>query len=60
MSATVVAPSPSNVVAAGAAWPVLCAIVVLLRFYTRRIQHAKLLLDDWLTVPALVRPLESL
>ncbi len=51
----VIAPSPSNVVAAGAVLPSLCAIIVALRFYTRRAQRARLLLDDWLTIPALVR-----
>ena len=55
MLAAVVAPSPSNVIAAGAVWPALCAVVVILRFYTRRYQHARLLADDWLTIPALVR-----
>ena len=49
------APSPSNVIAAGVVWPLLCAIVVALRFYTRRAQGARLLLDDWMTIPALVR-----
>lgn len=54
MSAAVVAPSPSNVIAAGAVWMPLCAFIVALRFYTRRVQGARLLLDDWLTIPALV------
>ncbi len=55
MSDSVVAPSPSNVIALGVVWPLLCAVVVALRFYTRRVQGARLLLDDWLTIPALVR-----
>lgn len=60
MSDAVVAPSPSNVIAAGAVWPPLCAFIVALRFYTRRVQGARLLLDDWLTIPALVGFLPSL
>lgn len=55
MSDSVVAPSPSNVIAAGVVWPLLCTVAVVLRFYTRRTLGAKLLLDDWLTVPTLVR-----
>ena len=55
MSNSVVASSSSGVIAAGVVWPLLCAIVVALRFYTRRIQGAKLLKDDWLIVPKLVR-----
>ena len=51
----VIVPSPSNVIAAGAVWPLLGTIVVILRFYTRRLQNARLLLDDWLTIPALVK-----
>ena len=55
MSDSVHPPSPSNVMAAGIVWPPLCAVVVALRFYTRRVQGARILLDDWLTIPALVR-----
>lgn len=55
MSDSVEAPSPSNVMAAGIVWPLLCSVVVGLRFYTRRIQGARMLMDDWLTIPALVR-----
>lgn len=54
MSGSITAPSPSNVWATGIIWPPLCAIVVALRFYTRRVQGARLLQDDWLTVPAIV------
>lgn len=55
MSDSAVAPSPSNVIAPGVVGSLLCAIVVALRFCRRRIQGAKLLKDDWLTVPTLVR-----
>lgn len=50
----VVAPSPGATIAAGAVWPPLCAAAVALRFYARRVQGERLLLDDWLTIPALV------
>jgi hypothetical protein len=53
-SGAVRAPSPSLVIAAGAAWPPICAAAVILRFYTRRTFKMKLLLDDWLTIPALI------
>ena len=43
------------VIAAGAIWPPVCAIAVCLRFYTRHVQSNRLLADDWLLVPALVR-----
>ena len=42
------------VITAGAIWPPVCATVVALRFYTRRVQTAQLGSDDWLTIPALV------
>lgn len=35
-------------------WPPLCLIVVALRFFTRKRQNARLLIDDWLTIPAVV------
>lgn len=54
MSDNVVAPSPALVIAAGAVWPPLCAVAVALRFYTRRVQGASLMIDDWLTIPALI------
>ena len=46
--------SPPLVLSASAILPALCIVAVGLRFYTRRIQHQNLRLDDWLTVPALV------
>ena len=51
----IVAPSPTLILVAGALWPPVCAIVVALRFYTRKVQSTKILIDDWLTLPALVR-----
>jgi len=46
--------NPSYVLAAGAIFLTLCPIVVGLRFYTRAIQKAKIGIDDWLILPALV------
>lgn len=46
--------NPSYVLAAGAIFLILCPIVVGLRFYTRAIQKAKIGIDDWLILPALV------
>ena len=46
--------SPSAILAVAIALPILDAIAVALRFYTRRLQRLPLLIDDWLTVPALV------
>jgi hypothetical protein len=47
--------SPEHTFAVAVALPVINAIVVILRFYTRRKQQWTLQIDDWLTVPALVR-----
>lgn len=41
--------------AAGAVFPPVCAGLVALRFYARRQQGNRYELDDWLTIPALVR-----
>lgn len=38
----------------GTILPVVCTIVIGLRFTVRRAQHAKIGWDDWLLVPALV------
>ncbi|KAF2237741.1 hypothetical protein EV356DRAFT_529673 [Viridothelium virens] len=46
--------NPPLIIAAGAVWPVVCAGVVSLRFLTRKMQGAKLNVDDWLTLPALL------
>ncbi|CAD6578657.1 MAG: hypothetical protein ASARMPREDX12_008926 [Alectoria sarmentosa] len=42
------------VITAAAIWPPVCATVVVLRFYTRKTQTARLGSDDWLTIPALI------
>ena len=55
MSDSAVALSSSNAIAIGVVGSLLCAIVVALRSCKGRIQGAKLLKDDWLTVPTLVR-----
>lgn len=47
-------PNPGNVIAASVLLPVLCTVTVGLRFYTRYVQKSRVLLDDWLTLPALV------
>ena len=47
--------SPSSVQAVAIVSSLLGLVAVALRFYTRRIQKAPLLLDDYLTVPAIVR-----
>lgn len=41
--------------AAGAIFPPLCSGVVALRFYARKQEGNQYRIDDWLTVPALVR-----
>ena len=47
-------PSPLSVIAASAALPVICIVVVSLRLWTRHLLKTRLMLDDWLTLPALV------
>lgn len=46
-----------QVVAAGAIFPVVSIIIVLLRFWTRLRKKSGLGADDWLILPALVRML---
>jgi hypothetical protein len=48
----VIPPSPANTIACGIIFPIAAGAVVVLRFYCRHIQRAKLLADDWLTIPA--------
>lgn len=43
-----------NVMAIGVALPIVCIIVVVLRFWTRRLQKTMIGLDDWLIVGGLV------
>ena len=46
--------TPPIVIAAGAIFPPLCASLVALRFYSRKVANLSYGLDDWLTIPALV------
>ena len=41
-------------IAVGAALPVVCAVVVALRFFTRWLQNIRVGIDDWLAVGGLV------
>ncbi|KAL6706563.1 hypothetical protein ACN47E_005319 [Coniothyrium glycines] len=50
----VTAPSPTAVYACGIVFPVVCAIVVGIRFQSKRHSKMQLVVDDWLTVPALI------
>jgi len=43
---------PGGLIVMGAIFPILGFIATVLRFYTRRLQKAKLLIDDWLLIPA--------
>jgi hypothetical protein len=45
--------APYNL-AASIALPILDVVVVALRIFARRKQHLPLMIDDWLTIPALV------
>lgn len=45
---------PAYVLAAGVVFPVICSIIVGLRFYTRKWQKTKCGPDDWLALLALV------
>lgn len=45
-----------NVIAIGSALPVVCVIVVSLRFYTRTRQVAHVGIDDWLILAGTVVP----
>ncbi|KAI0542845.1 hypothetical protein GGR58DRAFT_449823 [Xylaria digitata] len=46
--------TPGDIIAASAALPAISIIVVALRFYTRLTQKARLGLDDFFILPALV------
>ena len=59
MASGVGAPSPLLILLAGAVLPPICVLFVALRFYIRRVQGSRLLTDDWLTIPALVRSLSG-
>ncbi|KAF2193118.1 hypothetical protein K469DRAFT_489822, partial [Zopfia rhizophila CBS 207.26] len=45
--------SPGATLAAGIGFPIACVIVVAARFLTRRFLRSEILIDDWLTIPAL-------
>ena len=47
--------TPAAVIVVSILFPILGIIAVSLRFYTRSHSEANLGIDDWLTVPALVR-----
>ena len=49
--------TPGAVIVVAAVFPVLSIVAVGLRFYARWLQKIRLLADDWLLVPALVRTL---
>lgn len=40
---------------AGTLWPPVTGAIVAARFATRRAQRTSIGVDDWLTIPALVR-----
>ena len=46
--------SPRALISVGVVFPALSLIAVTFRFYTRHVQKTSLLMDDWLTLPALV------
>ena len=46
--------NPNYMLAAGATFIALCIIIVALRFFTRSLQKARIGIDDWLVLPALV------
>ena len=50
----VVYKDPAAVITLGVLLPAFDLIVVVLRFYARKKQKARLMMDDWLTIPALV------
>lgn len=47
--------TPAAVIVISVLFPVLGIIAVSLRFYTRTKAKMELRMDDWLTLPALVR-----
>ncbi|KAH8725905.1 hypothetical protein GQ44DRAFT_706705 [Phaeosphaeriaceae sp. PMI808] len=54
MNHGITAPSPGAVLACGITFPIVCAIAVGVRFQSRRTSKSQLVVDDWLTVPALI------
>lgn len=54
MGETIVPPDAANALAVGIIWLPISIFIVLLRFYARRQQNARLGADDWLIIPACV------
>lgn len=54
MTHGVTAPSPGAVFACAIAFPIVCTIAVGTKFQSRRASKSQLVIDDWLTLPALV------
>ena len=52
--------SPGEIIAVASVLPALCIIFVTLRFHVRRSSRVELLMDDWFTLPALVKSLDYL
>lgn len=52
---TITRVTPAAILAAGITFPILGMIASALRFYTRKLQKARLMTDDYLIIPALVR-----
>ena len=50
--------SPGELIACSTLFIPVCTFTVALRFYTRRVHKSTYEIDDWLTVPALVRDWE--
>lgn len=48
--------TPETIIAVSVIFPVLSIIAVALRFHTRRLQKTGFQIDDWLILPALVKP----
>ena len=51
--------TPAAVVTLAVILPLIDVVAVGLRFYARRKQRLPLQADNWLTLPALVRPVNS-
>ena len=51
---TIPTPSPRSIIASSATLSSLCIVAVSMRFWARSLQRAKLSVDDWLMLPALV------
>lgn len=51
---TITLVTPGLTIAVGIIFPVLSTIMIVLRFYARRLQNMALLADDIILIPALV------